>query len=78
MANLRYAAIRGMFEVLAVTRLTAILRRLSRARGIIFTLHRVLPDESYFHELSEQWSEALKSAAASIPQPPYREAAGRA
>ena len=45
MANLRYAAIRGMFEVLAVTRLTAILRRLSRARGVIFTLHRVLPDE---------------------------------
>jgi peptidoglycan/xylan/chitin deacetylase (PgdA/CDA1 family) len=45
MANLRHAAIRGMFEVLAVTRLTAVLRRLSRARGVIFTLHRVLPDE---------------------------------
>lgn len=45
MASLRYAAIRTMFEVLSVTRLTALVRRLSSARGIIFTLHRVLPDE---------------------------------
>ena len=45
MAGLRYAAIRGMFEVLAASRLTALIRALSSARGIIFTLHRVLPDE---------------------------------
>ena len=45
MAGLRYAAIRGMFEVLAVTRVTAVVRALSSARGIIFTLHRVLPDD---------------------------------
>lgn len=45
MAGLRYAAIRGMFELLAATRLSGLIRRLSSARGVIFTLHRVLPDE---------------------------------
>ena len=45
MASLRYAAIRTMFEALSVTRLTGLIRNLSAARGIIFTLHRVLPDE---------------------------------
>ena len=45
MSSLRYAAIRGMFELLWATRLGALLRRTSRARGIIFTLHRVLPDD---------------------------------
>lgn len=45
MPGLRYAAIRGMFELLWATRLTALLRHTSRARGIIFTLHRVLPDD---------------------------------
>lgn len=45
MASLRYAAIRGAFELLAATRLTALVRALSGARGIIFTLHRVLPDD---------------------------------
>jgi peptidoglycan/xylan/chitin deacetylase (PgdA/CDA1 family) len=45
MASLRYAAIRGMFEILAATRLTGLIRRLSSARGVIFTLHRVLPDD---------------------------------
>ena len=45
MASPRYAAIRTMFEALSVTRLTALIRHLSSARGIIFTLHRVLPDE---------------------------------
>jgi peptidoglycan/xylan/chitin deacetylase (PgdA/CDA1 family) len=45
MAALRYAAIRGMFELLWASRLTALLRATSRARGIIFTLHRVLPDD---------------------------------
>jgi peptidoglycan/xylan/chitin deacetylase (PgdA/CDA1 family) len=45
MTSLRYAAIRGMFELLAATRLTGLVRHLSRARGIVFTLHRVLPDD---------------------------------
>ena len=45
MAALRYAAIRGMFELLALSRVTALVRALSSARGIIFTLHRVLPDD---------------------------------
>ena len=45
MAGLRYAAIRGIFEALSATRITALMRRLSSARGIIFTLHRVLPDD---------------------------------
>ena len=45
MPSLRYAAIRGMFELLWATRLSALLRHTSRARGIIFTLHRVLPDD---------------------------------
>ncbi|MEO6013357.1 MAG: polysaccharide deacetylase family protein [Devosia sp.] len=45
MGGLRYAAITGMFELLYATRLTALLRATSRARGVIFTLHRVLPDE---------------------------------
>jgi peptidoglycan/xylan/chitin deacetylase (PgdA/CDA1 family) len=44
MGALRYAAIRGMFELLAATRATGLVRRLSKARGIIFTLHRVLPE----------------------------------
>ena len=45
MAGPRYAAIKGMFELLWASRATALIRRLSRARGVIFTLHRVLPDE---------------------------------
>src|SRR6186713_2155910 len=45
MGGLRYAAITGMFELLYATRLTALLRATSRARGVIFTLHRVLPDD---------------------------------
>lgn len=44
MSALRYAAISGIFELLWATRLTSLLRATSRARGIIFTLHRVLPD----------------------------------
>ncbi len=44
MGALRYAAIAGMFEVLWASRLTMLVRRLSRARGVIFTLHRVLPE----------------------------------
>jgi len=45
MASLRYAAIRGMFELLAATGITGPIRNLSSARGVIFTLHRVLPDD---------------------------------
>ena len=45
MGALRYAAITAMFETLWATRLTALLRATSRARGIIFTLHRVLPED---------------------------------
>jgi peptidoglycan/xylan/chitin deacetylase (PgdA/CDA1 family) len=45
MAGLRYAAIRAAFETLWATRLTNLIRAASRARGVIFTLHRVLPDE---------------------------------
>src|SRR3569833_4300444 len=45
MAGLRYAAIRGTFEALALSHITSLIRALSSARGIIFTLHRVLPDD---------------------------------
>jgi peptidoglycan/xylan/chitin deacetylase (PgdA/CDA1 family) len=45
MASLRYAAIRGMFEVLWASHVTGLIRSLSKARGVIFTLHRVLPDD---------------------------------
>ncbi len=44
MSALRYAAIRGAFEALWLSRLPYLVRRLSRSRGVIFTLHRVLPD----------------------------------
>lgn len=45
MSAFRYAAIRGAFELLWASRATTIIRALSRARGAIFTLHRVLPDD---------------------------------
>jgi peptidoglycan/xylan/chitin deacetylase (PgdA/CDA1 family) len=45
MPALRYAAIRAMFEVLWATRLAALIRRTSKCRGVVFTLHRVLPDD---------------------------------
>ena len=45
MAGLRYAVLRAAFEALWATRLTALIRRFSHSRGIIFTLHRVLPDD---------------------------------
>ena len=47
MARLRYAAIRGMFELLAASRVTALVRALSSARGIIFTLHRAAEIPGY-------------------------------
>jgi peptidoglycan/xylan/chitin deacetylase (PgdA/CDA1 family) len=42
--GLKYAAIRSVFELLAVTQVTHLVRALSRSRGAIFTLHRVLPE----------------------------------
>ncbi len=45
MGALRYVAITTAFEALWATRLTALIRATSRARGVIFTLHRVLPDD---------------------------------
>lgn len=42
MAN--YGLYRAAFELLALPGLTSYLRRLSKAKGVIFTLHRVLPD----------------------------------
>src|SRR6187399_2270796 len=45
MSSLKYAAIRGMFELLWASHLPALIRRLSNSKGVIFTLHRVLPDD---------------------------------
>jgi peptidoglycan/xylan/chitin deacetylase (PgdA/CDA1 family) len=44
MASLKYVAYRAAFEVLWASQLTRLIRRLSRCRGVIFTLHRVLPE----------------------------------
>jgi peptidoglycan/xylan/chitin deacetylase (PgdA/CDA1 family) len=43
--SLRYAAIRAAFEVLWATQLPRLIRAVSKCRGVIFTLHRVLPDD---------------------------------
>lgn len=40
----RYEAIRAAFELLAATRLPRLIRKLSRSRGVILTLHRVVPE----------------------------------
>jgi peptidoglycan/xylan/chitin deacetylase (PgdA/CDA1 family) len=45
MPSLKYTAIRGMFELLWASQLPALIRRLSTSRGVIFTLHRVLPED---------------------------------
>lgn len=45
MSALRYAAIRAAFEVLWASHLPGLVRRLSSSKGVIFTLHRVLPDK---------------------------------
>ncbi|WP_375450337.1 polysaccharide deacetylase family protein [uncultured Devosia sp.] len=44
MPSLKYAAIGAMFEALWLSRLPALIRALSASRGVIFTLHRVLPE----------------------------------
>ena len=46
MPGLRYRAIGAAFELLWASQLPVLVRRLSRARGVIFTLHRVLPDDA--------------------------------
>lgn len=42
--SLKYTAIRASFEALWLARLPALFRILSKSRGVIFTLHRVLPE----------------------------------
>lgn len=44
MAGLRYLALQAAFEALWLSRLPALVRRMSKARGLIFTLHRVVPE----------------------------------
>ncbi|RUT32557.1 polysaccharide deacetylase [Arsenicitalea aurantiaca] len=44
MSALRYGAIRLGFEALALSRIPALVRRFSSCRGVILTLHRVLPE----------------------------------
>ncbi|WEK06429.1 MAG: polysaccharide deacetylase family protein [Candidatus Devosia phytovorans] len=43
--SLKYTAIRAMFEALWLSRLPHLIRTLSKSRGVIFTLHRVLPEK---------------------------------
>ncbi len=43
MINLNYLAYRGMFELLWASQIGHLVRFLSRSRGVIFTLHRVVP-----------------------------------
>ena len=43
--SVKYAAIRALFEALWLSRLPGLVRALSSSRGVIFTLHRVLPEE---------------------------------
>jgi peptidoglycan/xylan/chitin deacetylase (PgdA/CDA1 family) len=43
--SLRYAAIRASLEMLWLARAPALFKMLSRRRGVILTLHRVLPDK---------------------------------
>jgi peptidoglycan/xylan/chitin deacetylase (PgdA/CDA1 family) len=45
MLELKYLAYRTAFEVLWASRLPGLIRKLSKCRGVIFTLHRVLPDD---------------------------------
>lgn len=44
MSSLKYAVIGAMFEALWLSHLPGLIRALSSSRGVIFTLHRVLPD----------------------------------
>jgi Predicted xylanase/chitin deacetylase len=42
--SLKYAAIRASFELLWLTGMPRLFRLLSQSRGVIFTLHRILPE----------------------------------
>lgn len=44
MASLRYAAIQAAFELLWASQVLPLIRARSKVRGVIFTLHRVLPE----------------------------------
>ncbi|WDR03033.1 polysaccharide deacetylase family protein [Devosia algicola] len=44
MSQLKYTAISAMFEAIWLARLPGVIRQLSKSRGVIFTLHRVLPE----------------------------------
>jgi peptidoglycan/xylan/chitin deacetylase (PgdA/CDA1 family) len=44
--SLKYRAIRAAFDAMWMSRLPGLIRTLSRSRGVIFTLHRVLPGPS--------------------------------
>ncbi len=44
MSAIKYAAIGAVFEALWLSRLPGLVRQFSRSRGVIFTLHRVLPE----------------------------------
>jgi len=43
MADLKYLAYRAMFEILWASQVTKLVRALSRSRGVIFTMHRIVP-----------------------------------
>lgn len=45
MPSLKYLGYRAAFEMLWVSRLPRLIRQFSKCRGVIFTLHRVLPDD---------------------------------
>jgi peptidoglycan/xylan/chitin deacetylase (PgdA/CDA1 family) len=45
MGAARYAAIRAALELLSVSQLPRLVRRFSSSKGVIFTLHRVLPEK---------------------------------
>jgi putative proteasome-type protease len=39
--------------------------------------HRIEAGESYFHDLRERWSAALRAAHRAIPRPPYGPSAAK-
>ena len=61
--SLKYIAYRGFFEILWASQFTHLVRALSRSRGVIFTLHRVLPappadfSPNYILQVSPQYLE---------------------
>ncbi|MCF6343509.1 MAG: polysaccharide deacetylase family protein [Devosiaceae bacterium] len=44
-AQFRYALLNTAFQVLSISKITRLIRKFSTCKGIIFTLHRVLPDK---------------------------------